>query len=96
MEQTNKQTSGRRETAKHLLLDCREYSKARSTLRLELNPLQLNVPLLVHSEEGTFYTLQFLETTGIATRKWHLERNKEEERLSESLLPLATQRPFEN
>ena len=70
---------GRRETTNHLLLECKEYTEARTSLRLKLDPLQLHLPLLLHTDVGIFSTLEFLERTGTATRQWHLQRNAEEE-----------------
>ena len=50
----------------------------------------LSLKLLLHTKLGIEKTLGYIEATGIATRKWHLERSKaskeeeeEEERVEE-------------
>jgi len=40
---------------------------------------RLSLQLLLHTKIGIDKIVAFLATTGIATRKWHLERNREEE-----------------
>ena len=39
---------------------------------------RLSLQLLLHTKIGIDKIVAFLATTGIATRKWHLERNREE------------------
>ena len=40
---------------------------------------RLNLNLLLHTKTGIEKTLDFLKETGIATRKWHLQRKEQEE-----------------
>ena len=47
-------------------------------LKNELNRVTLNLTLLFHTKIGILKTLEFLQKTGIATRKWHLERVERE------------------
>jgi hypothetical protein len=68
---------GRRETTHHLLLTCPELSQARQIMKEKLNS-ELSIPLLLHSTLGIEATLQFLQTTRICTRQWHLQRREED------------------
>jgi hypothetical protein len=70
---------GKRETPEHLLLSCPELHTARKQLKDDLKGIRLSLPLLLHTKIGIEKTLVFLKATGIATRKWHLERSREEE-----------------
>jgi len=74
----DKCSCGQRETTEHLLLSCRNLKEARKVLRNELNGVTLNLALLVYTKIGILKTLEFLQKTGIATRKWHLERVERE------------------
>jgi hypothetical protein len=65
------------ETPKHLLLACPETGSAREVkYTLKTN---LDLSLLLRTKNRTEATLQFLRTTNIVTRKWHLDRREEEE-----------------
>ena len=69
---------GREETPEHLLLYCPEYGDLRRALQEQLPcTTTITLPLLLHTNIGIEKTLPFLNTTGIATRKWHLERHEE-------------------
>jgi nitrogenase molybdenum-iron protein alpha/beta subunit len=52
---------------------------ARSRLRDGMKITRLNLNLLLHTKTGIEKTLEFLKETGIATRKWHLQRKEQEE-----------------
>jgi hypothetical protein len=52
---------------------------ARAIIQTELNRNRLSLPLLLHTKIRIEKTLTFLKTTRIVTRKWHLERKREEE-----------------
>ena len=43
------------------------------------------LPLLLHTTSGIEATLAFLRETGIATRKWHLERSGGDEEAAEDI-----------
>jgi hypothetical protein len=70
---------GTRETPEHLLLSCPIYGEARSKLRSDLGGIRLSLNTLLNTTIGTKKVLEFLKTTSIATRRWHLERAEEEE-----------------
>jgi ribonuclease HI len=70
---------GKKETAEHLLLSCKDLAAARSRLRDRLQITRLNLKLLLHTKTGIEKTLGFLKETGIATRSWHLQRKEQEE-----------------
>ena len=76
---------GKRETATHLLLSCKEagIAKARAELRDEMKGARLSLPLLIYTKIGIEKTLNFLKNTGLCTRKWHLERSVELEQEEE-------------
>jgi ribonuclease HI len=67
---------GKRETPEHLLLDCPIYREPRNKLRSELG-YKPSLPILLNTSLGIEKTLEFLKTTRIATRRWHLEREEE-------------------
>jgi len=68
----------RKETPRHLLLECRLYREERKEFNtLSVQPLTL--PLLLHTSEGGKLTRRFIEATRIATRGWHLSRLPREE-----------------
>jgi hypothetical protein len=69
----------KRETPKHLLLSCLKLYTARKQLKEDLQGTRLSLRTLLHTKIRIEKTLVFLKTTGIATRKWHLERRVEEE-----------------
>ena len=75
----DKCSCGQKETPEHLLLSCRNLKEARNKLKSELNGVTLNLALLLYTKIGILKTLEFLQTTGIATRKWHLERVEREQ-----------------
>jgi hypothetical protein len=72
---------GKRETAAHLLLSCKEtaIAKKRVKLRDEIKRARLSLPLFMHTKIGIEKTLNFLKNTGLCTRKWHLKRSQETE-----------------
>ena len=72
------QLCGRRENPEHLLLSCKALSAERQELKDRLR-VPLSIQILLHTRKGIKETLVFLQQTQIATRKWHLERHREEE-----------------
>ena len=74
----NKCRCGQPETSEHLLLSCTELKEARKELRAKLPELRLSLSILLHTKQGIVETLNFLRKTGIATKKWHLNRRDEE------------------
>ena len=80
---------GKRETAAHLLLSCKEagLAKARAKLRDEMKGTRLSLPLLMHTKIGIEKTLDFLKNTRLYTRKWYLERSQETEQQEEEEEP---------
>lgn len=68
---------GQRETAEHLLLGCREYTRERQYLQQGLKDQRLTLTLILHTKEGIAHALEYIKKTGIATRKWHLTRNED-------------------
>lgn len=67
------------QTAEHLLLSCKWYRLDRRQLKETLDEDKLTLPLLLHTKKGIAATLTFLESTKVATRKWHLGEEEEEE-----------------
>ncbi len=74
---------GYKETAKHLLLECKEYREERKALlyriKEKLEVRSLTLPLILHTIIGISNLLVFLKETSICTRKWYLSRIEEEE-----------------
>jgi ribonuclease HI len=80
---------GKKETPEHLLLSCPELRESRRVLREKLSSTRLSLRLLLHTKEGIQETLNFINSTKIATRKWYLNRgvnagSGEEEGMGES------------
>jgi ribonuclease HI len=77
---------GKRESAQHLLLSCREpgLAQARAKLRDRLQGARLDLRLLLHTKIGIEHTLDFLNETRICTRKWHLARGLETQESEEA------------
>jgi hypothetical protein len=48
-------------------------------LKAGLKDIALSLPVLLHTGIGIEKTIAFLKSTGIATRKWHLQRREEDE-----------------
>ena len=68
----------RKETPRHLLLECRLYREERKEFNV-LNVEPLTLPLLLHTSEGGKLARRFIDATRIATRGWHLSRLPREE-----------------
>ncbi len=68
----------RKETPRHLLLECRLYKEERKEFDA-LNVKPLTLPLLLHTRKGGKLTRHFIDATRIATRGWHLSRLPREE-----------------
>lgn len=77
--ETNTCSCGIKETPEHLLLTCSKLAAERRSLRTELKGIALSLPVLLHTSIGIEKTMAFLKSTGIATRKWHLQRREAEE-----------------
>ncbi|KAJ8063433.1 hypothetical protein OCU04_008652 [Sclerotinia nivalis] len=69
---------GKRETPDHLLLSCPLYKKARRKLKENNSSSRLTMKYLLHTKAGTIKTLEFIDTTRIATRSWYLKRTQGE------------------
>ena len=75
---------GGKETVEHLLLSCKDLRDQRQELVQALKGNKLSLQLLLHTKIGIEETLNFIKNTGLATRKWHLERvEREREREEE-------------
>jgi ribonuclease HI len=70
----DKCTCGLKETPQHLILWCKNYKIERSILKESLNS-KLTLPVLLHTKPGSEKCLEFLNSTKICTRQWHLNRN---------------------
>jgi len=68
----------RKETPRHLLLECRLYREERKGFNV-LNVQPLTLPLLLKTSEGEKLARRFIDATRIATRGWHLSRLPREE-----------------
>lgn len=77
----NRCRCGKKETAEHLLLSCRDTKlvTVRTKLKDKMQELRPSLRLLMHTKIGIEKTLDFLKDTRICTRKWHLERRQEEQ-----------------
>ncbi|KYG40008.1 hypothetical protein M433DRAFT_270524, partial [Acidomyces richmondensis BFW] len=71
----NRCQCGARENAEHLLRYCQRLSASRTRTIRSSKTMQD----LLGTRKGVEETLAFIEATGIATRKWHLNRAGEEE-----------------
>jgi ribonuclease HI len=80
---TDRCVCGATETIEHLLLSCPQYRSERRELQKELNTRSLSLNLLFHTSIGIKHTLCFLKNTRISTRRWHLERNLEDDDVGE-------------
>ena len=63
-------TCHRPETSKHLLIECRNNSSERHELRKNLG--NFGLPTLLTTKKGIENTIQYLQKTIIAIRKWIL------------------------
>jgi hypothetical protein len=68
-------TCGTRETVDHILFSCRNTTSARREQGLIAN----SKSILLNIRVGIERVLSFLQTTGVATRRRHLERTQREE-----------------
>jgi ribonuclease HI len=77
----NRCRCGKKETAEHLLLSCRDTQlvTVRTKLKDKIQELRPSLRLLMHTKIGIEKTLDFLRDTRICTRRWHLERWQEEQ-----------------
>jgi hypothetical protein len=70
---------GGKETPEHLLLSCRELREQQRELRESVGG-RVSLRILLHTKIGVEKTLEFLEKTKVATKKWLQERKEREER----------------
>ena len=64
-------------------MSCPDLREVRRELKKELKGIELTKALLLYTRPGIEKLLSFLAKTGIATRRWHLERAEREEELGE-------------
>jgi hypothetical protein len=69
---------GAKETTHHILFDCPLYADDRKGLYQDLKINRPTRPYFLDTRIGIEKTLSFLQTTGVATRRWHLERLERE------------------
>ena len=70
---------GRKQTAEHLLLECRRYRNERRKIEDNLCCTRLTLPLLLHTNKGVDATLEYIKKTKISTRRWYLGETQQEE-----------------
>ena len=75
MQITNLGYYSKKETTEHLLLSCPEYSLTKTKTKDKLNNIRLTLPILLHLTFGIKATLDLLQETRLATRKWHLVKS---------------------
>ena len=68
---------GKRETPDHLILSCSNYKHKRKELIKKMNGNNLTMRLLLHTKIGIEKVIEFIDSTRISTRGWHLERREE-------------------
>lgn len=61
---------GAKQTPRHLLLQCQRYKKERAILHGCNKGSQLSLSMVLHTKIGTQAALEYIEKTGICTRKW--------------------------
>ena len=64
------------QTPEHLLLYCKYYRKARKKLQ-DTMKIPLSLPTLLHTKITISSTLEYIEETKIATRKWYLGQEED-------------------
>jgi len=69
---------GAKETTHHILFDCPLYADDRKGLYQDLKINRPTRPYFLDTRIGIEKTLSFLQKTGVATRRWHLERLERE------------------
>ena len=69
---------GAKETTHYILFYCPLYADDRKDLYLGLKIARPSNPYFLSTRIGIEKTLSFLQNTGVATRRWHLERLERE------------------
>ena len=69
---------GARETPEHLIKSCSIYTQQQRAMKEILNVRELSLPVIFNTQKGLQALAEYVKTTGISTRKWHLERTREE------------------
>ena len=59
-----------------MIFECLETSEARARLKDKIGSGTFNYKALFYTRKGIEELLVFLQETGIATRKWYLEREE--------------------
>ena len=82
--ETDKCNCGLKQTAEHLLFRCKYYNQDRPKLLRQAKSIQD----ILKENNGQKAIYDFLDTTGIATRKWYL--GTEEDNQTEEQNPIET------
>ena len=70
--ETDSCSCGSKQSAKHLLLDCRRYIQNRKKMKERLGVKQLSLEVVLHNSIGIASALEYLKDTEISTRGWYL------------------------
>ena len=72
----DKCSCGKRQTPEHLLLSCSNYKHKQKEMKEKLNGNPLSLKLLLHTKRGAEATIEYINSTEISTRVWHLGSSK--------------------
>ena len=67
----------RKQSPRHLLLDCKHYKTQRRRMKQKIKPLPLTWHTAMHTGKGLQVVLEFLETTGVGSQSWILGPKKD-------------------
>jgi ribonuclease HI len=67
---------GKYQSPSHLLLSCPLYKTERDQLKKKLDGKPFTLPILLNTDCTAAFTLSFLSSTGISTRRWLLEQGE--------------------
>lgn len=70
--ETDSCSCGSKQTAKHLLLDCRRNVQNRKKMKERLGIKHLSLEVVLHNSSGIAAVLEFINDTKISTRRWYL------------------------
>lgn len=62
----------RKQTPQHLVTECSNYLHEQRIMKKELNMSTLNFKYLMKTQKGLISLINYIQTTLIATRRWHL------------------------
>ncbi len=65
----------------HFFKDCWHFREAQKILKEQLRDLPVNLKTLFTTKQGKEAVLEFIKTTKVATRRWRLGEEEEEERV---------------